>query len=118
MPGHNLPYVRHPHPRRQRQRGVALLLVLFVVITLGLAFFFRPTDTSSANSVRERLTEDSLAQAKDALIGFAATYRDTHPNQVFGYLPCTDTDNDGVADTCGLKDVSLAGRLPWKTLAS
>ncbi|MBK8399842.1 hypothetical protein [Propionivibrio sp.] len=116
MPGHNLPYVRHPHPRRQRQRGVALLLVLFVVITLGLAFFFRPTDTSSANSVRERLTEDSLAQAKDALIGFAATYRDTHPNQVFGYLPCTDTDNDGVADTCGLKDVSLAGRLPWKTL--
>lgn len=72
---------------------------------------------------RDRAGNDALAQAKEALIGYAATYRDAHPDnganrdKLFGYLPCPDTDNDGFAEaTCGGKDVSVIGRLPWKTL--
>jgi hypothetical protein len=58
-----------------------------------------------------------MAQAKAALIGYAATYRDTHSGEPFGLLPCPDTDNDGVAEaSCGSADVSVIGRLPWKTL--
>ena len=49
-------------------------------------------------------------------IGYAASYRDIHPTEVFGYLPCADTHNDGFVATCGAADVSLIGELPWKTL--
>ncbi|MBI4740587.1 MAG: hypothetical protein HY777_03315, partial [Betaproteobacteria bacterium] len=65
---------------------------------------------------RQNQTTEALASAKEALIGFAATYRDSHPDEVFGFLPCPDTDNNGESDSCGTTDVSLIGRLPWKTL--
>ena len=107
---------RHEKPLHRRQRGVALLLVLFIAITLGLAFFFKPGDDGANRFTRERASEDTLTLAKDALIGFAVTYRDTHPNQVFGYLPCPDGDNDGEPDNCESKDESIVGRLPWKRL--
>ena len=108
---------RHKQASRRSQNGVALLLVLFIAIALGLAFLFRPGETYLSNLAREKTTEDSQTQGKEALIGFAATYRDTHPAQVFGYLPCPDTDNDGAAEaTCGNQDESVIGRLPWKIL--
>lgn len=113
---------RHEGQLRRRQRGVALLLVLLIAITLGLAFFFRPGNDGANRFTRERTSEDALTQARDALIGFAATYRDTHPDkfgnlsEVFGYLPCPDGDNNGESDNCGDKDFSLIGRIPWKTL--
>lgn len=66
---------------------------------------------------QDATTTRALAQARDALIGFAATYRDRNPDQAFGYLPCPDTNNDGVAEpNCGAKDETVVGRLPWKTL--
>jgi hypothetical protein len=61
----------------------------------------------------------AMAQAREALIGYAATYRDLHPNEVFGYLPCPDrgTGVEGQAQSaCGGADVTVIGRLPWKTL--
>jgi hypothetical protein len=58
-----------------------------------------------------------LRQAKEALIGFAATYAETHPGQPQGYLPCPDHDGDGSADpACSCSGYSVIGRLPWKTL--
>lgn len=61
----------------------------------------------------------ALAQAREALIGYAATYRDLHPNEVFGYLPCPDrgTGVEGQSQSnCGSVDVTVIGRLPWKSL--
>ena len=61
----------------------------------------------------------ALSQAREALIGYAATYREFHPNEVFGYLPCPDrgTTAEGQAQpACGSTDVTVIGRLPWKTL--
>ena len=100
-----------------KQRGVALLLILFIAITLGLAFIFKGMDAGTENSARSQRTQEVLAQAKDALIGYAATYRESHASQVFGYLPCPDINNDGYDDgSCGNASETIIGRLPYKTL--
>ncbi|MBI2308727.1 MAG: hypothetical protein HYU78_15670 [Rhodocyclales bacterium] len=102
--------------QRIRQRGAVLLLFMLVGLILGVGLFldFSP---AADRTGRNALTTDALAQAKAALIGYALTYRDTHPNESYGYLPCPDTNNNGEAEgKCGDKDVSVIGRLPWKTL--
>lgn len=103
---------------RHRQRGASLLLM---VIIAALIFFglFSIRSPVSLRTDQESASAAVLAQAKAALIGYAATYKETHPGELAGYLPCPDTNNDGEytpADNCGLKDVSVVGRLPWKTL--
>ncbi len=108
---------RAPHrPTRRRQRGASLLLM---VIIAALIFFglFTIRSPVSLRTEQGGVTADALAQAKAALIGYAATYKETHSGELAGYLPCPDTNNDGIPDTpCGLKDVSVVGRLPWKEL--
>jgi hypothetical protein len=108
---------------RGHQRGAALLVFFLVLFTLGAFGLLRELNRSEGKASREHATDLALAQAKEALIGYAATYRN-HTGQgeeVNGYLPCPDTDNDGEAEpsksgTCGAKDEIIVGRLPWKTL--
>jgi type II secretory pathway pseudopilin PulG len=113
---------RHCTVSFKSQRGAALLIFALILISTLLGFFLSRLNSTTLGTQRDQITNDVLAQAKEALIGFAATYRDTHPDggnnndKLFGYLPCPDTDNDGVSDNCGATDVSLVGRLPWKTL--
>ena len=102
--------------RTRSQHGAALLIFALVLISALLGGFLSQLNSTTQANQRDQLASEALARAKDALIGFAITYRDTHPDEVFGYLPCPDTDNDGVSDSCGATDVSLVGRLPWKTL--
>lgn len=92
--------------------------MLLLIILLSAAYTVMGTFSATTLKIeRQNKTTEALAQAKEALIGFAATYRDNHADEVFGYLPCPDTNNDGFAEpTCGLTDVSVIGRLPWKTL--
>lgn len=101
------------------QRGGALLVMLMIA-SIATAYLLVSTLTATRQKLeRDEVTAKALAQAKEALIGFAATYRDQpgHASQVFGYLPCPDTDNDGDPNPpCGGTDVSVIGRLPWKTL--
>lgn len=98
----------------KRQHGAALMIMLLILGVMGAFMAIRTLN--GLQSARDQITAQALAQAKDALIGYAVTYRDTHPNQVFGYLPCPDTDNNGFEPNCGSKDVTFIGRLPWKTL--
>lgn len=99
----------------KRQNGTALLLLLIVLGAVGAFFALKALNSGQAQ--RDQATAQTLAQAKEALIGFAATYRDQHANQVFGFLPCPDTDNNGIINApCGAVDVSATGRLPWSTL--
>ena len=97
-------------------------MVLMLVLGLLAAYFAISALNRSSINERNRLSANTLAQAKDALIGFAAAYRDnapTHANQVFGYLPCPDMTNSGTASaspTCPAQDISATGRLPWNTL--
>lgn len=91
------------------QRGAALMLLLLLVSVGALAVFVSGLNRATVQLERDRITNDALAKAKEALIGRALA-DDNRP----GSLPCPDTDNDGVAESsCS---ASLVGRFPWKTL--
>lgn len=98
------------------------MVMLVIMVIGGAAFLISSLSSSVLNTARHETTATALAQAKDALIGYAVTYRDSNPSKVFGYLPCPDIDNDGSADTnqgstqCAGKNIPVVGRLPWKTL--
>lgn len=97
---------------RIRQRGQA---VLALVLMLGIAvsvFIYNALDPAQATVRREARTQTALREARDALIGRAAS-----DNNRPGSLPCPDTDNDGSAELfAGVDCPSYIGRLPWKTL--
>ncbi|MBI2311784.1 MAG: hypothetical protein HYU77_04680 [Betaproteobacteria bacterium] len=70
---------------------------------------------------REQRTADALAQAKAAVIAYAATYGHTHAGQTHGFLPCPDRGSAVMPEgseqgTCNSTDVSALGRLPWRSL--
>lgn len=94
------------------QAFIALLVILGVVVgTLVFATVIRP---SKQTIEKEKITAAALAQAKAALIGFAAGIDVTAAASRPGDLPCPDSDNDGTADTpCS---GGALGRLPWNRL--
>jgi len=104
-----------------RERGAILLiatLLLAAVIVFVLAISLASVNPESA---RRRATEDALAEAREALLAYAAA-RAINTIVGPGYLPCPDLDNDGWAEpTCGslagdIGQDERIGRLPWKTL--
>lgn len=106
----------------QRQRGQVLLLLLLVLVTGAAYLLMQSLSAASIATERDRITQQALAEAKAALIAYAVTYSETHPGSAPGYLPCPDMSAGGVGSegsaegSCGAKDVSVIGRLPWKTL--
>jgi len=96
-------------------------MVMLIVLVLGFVTLLVKSLTSAdIRNERQAKTSTALAQAKEALIGYAITYGDTHPGEVHGYLPCPDADGsngEGSSLTsCGAQNVSQLGRLPWRTL--
>lgn len=99
----------------RRQRGAAFMVMLVIMIIGTVAFLASSLSSSVIAAARNATTADALAQAKDALIGRAAS-----DNTVPGSLPCPDTHApgsslEGTADF-GTPCTSYIGRLPWKTL--
>lgn len=95
---------------------MVMLVILIVGITAG---FISSLNSVALQNTRNQKTADSLVRAKEALIGYAVTYGDTH-NAQFGYLPCPDL-NGGNGEgsspgSCGSIGVHQIGRLPWRTL--
>ncbi len=97
------------------------MAIVLVIVALLIGGVLSPL---SAQKEQERRKENQqlLQEAKEALLGYAA---------VNGYLPCPDTNNDGVEDnvggagTCGPTTAlatqfyppnGVPGRLPWVTL--
>jgi hypothetical protein len=110
----------------RRQHGSALLLILLVLGVAGAYLLLH--SVRDLRSESHQLTARALAQAKEALLGFAITYADSHTAQVNGYLPLPDigsrrnntiVSGEGIAaanfagNTSGL---TVLGRLPWRTL--
>lgn len=88
---------------------IIMLVLLLIGVGAAIFAFMRP---ASQSIERDKVTAAALAQAKAALIGYAAS----NPLQP-GILPCPDSDNDGSADApCEATGVTAVGRLPWKTL--
>jgi len=106
---------------RHKQQGM-ILGVLAMLFAIGIATALT-TEFARNNAAlkRDRISDEALARAREALIGYA-TGRPVDNVVGPGYLPCPDLDDDGWAEsTCGSQsgDIGQAerlGRLPWKTL--
>jgi len=120
----NLP--RTIHLIFQRQRGAAFIVMLVILIT-GITAYLVSSLSSKALQIRQdEITANALMQAKEALVGYAATYGDTHLGQGYGYLPLPDlgssrngSPNEGNAASNfsgNTKNLTVIGRLPWRKL--
>lgn len=93
------------------QRGVVVLLMLLILAVSAASYFLvKRLNGNALNAERDKITAAALVQARDALIGRAAS-DSNRP----GELPCPDVNNDGqsaFSTTC----TNLVGRLPWYTL--
>jgi len=96
-----------------RERGQILLFTIAFLLMIGISSFFTFLSPVNVRLREEERATKIMAEAKDALIGYAAA-SSVRPGQ----LPCPDTNNDGVAESpngSGCPSGNL-GRLPWKTL--
>ena len=89
------------------------LAVAIAIITLLLGSLLVPLQTQVAQRQISD-TQKALDDFREALLGFAVAN---------GYLPCPDTDNDGLENVAGTGrcsivagDNSAYGNLPWQTL--
>jgi hypothetical protein len=108
---------------------MAVLSLLVVGVLYFLANWAGP---DILNAYRAQRTEAALAQAREALLGYATRYRDTvDANAVYGYLPLPDlgstrNNNLGCVDEgCDAgnflgvaADVTVIGRFPWRLLGT
>lgn len=100
------------------------MMVMLVIMIMGsAAFLVSALNSASVQIARDRKTADALAQAKEALIGYAMNSEndlsESKPRP--GNLPCPDTDAPNHIDVSyGVEEGSCAagaiGRLPWKSL--
>jgi hypothetical protein len=100
------------------QSGIALIIFLTILVLGATAVLLSKLNKNRTAFLLEdqAQTARALVQAKDALLGHAMIYAETHEGQPQGYLPCPDHNGDGSASTCGDKGHSVIGRLPWRTL--
>lgn len=98
------------------QRGAALLLFALVAMVSFAAILMAALNSKRSESPQAKSLV-VLQTAHEALIGYALSFSDLNVNRLPGYMPCPDTDGDGVADApCGNPGESALGRLPWQTL--
>ena len=93
---------------RKGQHGFSLveLAIAIFVITLLLGSILVPLSTQ-VEQRKTGETQKALEDIRQALMGFALAN---------GFLPCPDTDNDGVENVSGSNCVSQEGSLPLATL--
>lgn len=109
------------HPPR-REHGSALLIILTIIGLGAASLLVSALNKANSQIERDKITAAALAQAKEALIGYAAGVNLSNPGPRPGDLPCPDINNDGSAEpACGNAAGSTGqnlrlGRLPWKSL--
>ena len=109
----NAPRSIHP------SRGGALLsamLLLLLMASAALATSRHLTDQARQQASGRSIA--ALAQAKDALIGYAFSYPELHDEENIGYLPCPDKTNNGSTSlgACNVRNHGAIGRFPYRTL--
>ncbi|MBU0751922.1 MAG: hypothetical protein KJ787_11675 [Gammaproteobacteria bacterium] len=120
----------------RRQRGAALLIFLILVVVGALTYLVNSLTPEEMNARRERQTQEALAQAREALLGYAMQYRDRQIatgqlDHVYGFLPLPDlgtsrNNNTGCAfEGCDAANffgnalnISAIGRFPWRALGT
>jgi prepilin-type N-terminal cleavage/methylation domain-containing protein len=102
-------------PRRLTfTRGFTLteMAVVLVIVALLIAGMMLPLSAQQDIRARQE-TEKAMADIREALLGYAASHSagDLKP-----YLPCPDTDDDGVENRAAGACTALEGRIPWVDL--
>lgn len=102
------------HKLRKNSRGFTLAEIAIVTLILGLMVAgVLGAVTNQINQGRVLATQRQLDEIREALLGFASQN---------GYLPCPDTDGDGVENAPNrgaatlLACTNAEGFLPWVTL--
>ncbi|MBI4999044.1 MAG: hypothetical protein HZC22_19510, partial [Rhodocyclales bacterium] len=131
--------MRRPFRPRRSGRGIALIGLLALLIAGVLAYLVTTLGPEAIEAHRRHRTEAALAEARDALMGYALRYRDqqmtlTAPEfPVFGYvpmpdmgesvnlnaalgLPCTSEGCAKLNNSGTNANGTYIGRLPWRTL--
>lgn len=96
------------------QRGFTLIELAMVMFVVALLIGGMLLPLSAQRDLRNSGdTEKALGEIREALIGFAASHSaaDGKP-----YLPCPDTNDDGVEDRAGNVCTNQEGRIPWVDL--
>jgi prepilin-type N-terminal cleavage/methylation domain-containing protein len=99
-----------------RQRGFTLieLAIVLVIITILIGGLAMPLSAQiQARRIAE--TKQIMEEAREAILGYAMTH------QVGGrpFLPCPDTDGDGIENrNAGICALPNAGWFPWVTLGT
>jgi len=108
---------------RSTQRGGVLLMALAALMLAGLGFMLIDAVKPEARlRAQDDATNAALAQAKEALLGYAATY--PMGKLSTGNLLCPAGDDKGSAETKGSGCAGAAnqarrlGRVPWSTLGA
>lgn len=102
------------------QSGVALIAIMIFLVLIALSVLLYKLNQRDFSVQRQQRTSEALAQAKDALLGYGASYYDKYHS--YGFLPCPDVNNnaaypEGAAHgNCDSKNIPSLGRLPWRTL--
>ncbi len=100
-----------------QETGAALIIFLTILVLATMTSLLSKLNRVHFQIEKQKQTARVLAQAKEALLGFALTYAETHQGQMQGYLPCPDNNGDGSAGpSCSSKGNSVIGRFPWRTL--
>lgn len=113
MPSSTYGSLNHSHAARlTRASGFTLfeIAISMLIITLLATVLLTPI-TTQVTQARISQAKADLDQINEALIGFALA-------QTKPYLPCPDTNNDGIADACPntVTTETTGGNLPWVTL--
>lgn len=108
------------HFRLHKQRGAALMVMLVLIVIGSAAFLVSALSRSGLQIERGKITSDALAQARDALIGYAVSLKLQNTSAARpGDLPCPDTHTPGTSSegtsSSGCSG-NVIGYLPWKTL--
>jgi prepilin-type N-terminal cleavage/methylation domain-containing protein len=92
---------------------LAELAIVLVIVALLIGGMLVPLSAQrDLQDIRE--TQRQLSDITEALMGFAASNRSTVGENP--YLPCPDTDGDGLENRTGSVCVAYEGRLPWSDL--
>lgn len=101
-------------PRLTFSRGFSLteMAVVLVIVALLIASMIIPLSAQQEIRARQE-TEKALTDIREALLGYAASHAagDGKP-----YLPCPDTDDDGIENRSAGACTNQEGRLPWADL--
>jgi hypothetical protein len=129
--------------RRPHQRGFMLIALLALLALGGLYFLVSNLSPEFMRTRGQQQTGEALTQAREALIGYAAQYRDQQRasggtnDAMYGFLPMPDMGTSrlnlgGQPASCNIEGCAMAfvngafpaqtdtviGRFPWRTLGT